>query len=98
MLIVPILVVLIPGLRLLPPIYRWHIRSRIFRWYGALLELERGLLTENSPAQLAALVKKLDEIERAVNRMTVPKSFGDQFYVLRQHINLVRERLLGNAG
>ena len=57
---------------------------------------ERGLLTENSPAELAALVKNLDDIEHAVNRMKAPKSFGDQFYVLRQHINLVRERLLGN--
>ena len=96
--IVPILVVLIPGLRMLPPIYRWRIRSRIFKWYGALLELERGLLTENSPVELAALVKNLDDIEHAVNRMKVPKSFGDQFYVLRQHINLVRERLLSKAG
>ena len=96
--IVPILVVLIPGLRMLPPIYRWRIRSRIYRWYGALLELERGLLAENSPAELAALVKNLDDIEHAVNRMKVPKSFGDQFYVLRQHINLVRERLLSKAG
>jgi TRAP-type uncharacterized transport system substrate-binding protein len=92
--IVPILVVLVPGLRLLPPIYRWRIRSRIIKWYGALLELERGQLSENAHEDKVALIKKLDEIEQAVNRMKVPKSFGDQFYVLRQHINLVRERLL----
>jgi hypothetical protein len=95
--IVPILVVLIPGLRMLPPIYRWRIRSRIFKWYGALLELERGQLAGNAPAERAELIKRLDDIERAVNRMKVPRSFGDQFYVLAQHINLVRERLLGNA-
>jgi hypothetical protein len=95
--IVPILVVLIPGLRMLPPIYRWRIRSRIFKWYGALLELERGLLEERTPEEQSELIKKLDNIELAVNKMKVPKSFGDQFYVLRQHIGFVREQLLDNA-
>lgn len=95
--IVPLLVVLIPGLRMLPPLYRWRIRSRISRRYGALLELERDALDEHTPAEQAALLGKLDEIEQAVNRMKVPKSFADQFYVLRQHIEFVRERLLGKA-
>jgi len=95
--IVPILVVLIPGLRLLPPIYRWRIRSRLYKWYGALLELERGQFDVRAPKERGELIKRLDEIEQAVNRITVPKSFGDQFYILRQHINLVRERLLDNA-
>ena len=95
--IVPILVVLIPGLRMLPPLYRWRIRSRISKWYGALLELEQGLLAECTAEEQAELIKRLDTIERAVNRMKVPTSFGDQFYVLRQHIILVRERLLGSA-
>lgn len=96
--IVPILVVLIPGMRMLPSIYRWRIRSRIYKWYGALLELERGLLDENIHNERKELIKKLDDIEHAVNRMKLPKSFGDQFYVLRQHINLVRERLqVGNS-
>ncbi|MBI3903823.1 MAG: ABC transporter substrate-binding protein [Nitrosomonadales bacterium] len=94
MVIVPIIVVLIPGLRLLPPLYRWNIRRRIARWYGALLELERGLLAKCTPEQQVALLKRLDDIERAVNKMKVPKSFGDQFYGLRQHIGFVRERLL----
>jgi len=94
--IVPILVVLIPGLRVLPPIYRWRIRSRLSKWYGALLELERGQLEVRAPKERGELIKRLDEIEWAVNRIKVPKSFGDQFYVLRQHINLVRDRLLDN--
>ncbi len=95
--LVPVMVVLIPGLRILPPLYRWRIRTRMSRWYGALLELERGLLATDEPVEQADLLKRLDEIERAVNRMKVPKRFGDQFYVLRQHINLVRERLTLNS-
>lgn len=94
---VPLAVVLIPGVRVLPPLYRWRVRSRISRWYGALLELERSQLGQPQPAERAQLLQKLDDIENKVNRMTVPKSFGDQFYVLRQHISLVRERLASGA-
>jgi hypothetical protein len=36
---------------------------------------------------------RLSDIERAVNKMKVPSSFADQFYGLRGHIALVRERL-----
>ncbi len=94
--LVPVMVVLIPGLRILPPLYRWRIRMRIAKWYGALLELEHGMLATSGPVQQAGLLERLDEIERAVNRMKVPRLYGDQFYVLRQHINLVRERLKDN--
>jgi len=43
------------------------------------------------------MLKRLDEIDHSVKRMKVPKMFGDQFYVLRQHITLVRERLKENT-
>jgi len=95
--LVPLMVVLIPGLRILPSVYRWRIRSRITKWYGALLELERGLLKANDAAAQAEMLKRLDEIDHSVKRMKVPKMFGDQFYVLRQHITLVRERLKENT-
>ncbi len=38
---VPMVVILVPGLRLIPAVYRWRIRMRILRWYRSLLELER---------------------------------------------------------
>ncbi|MFX6023537.1 hypothetical protein ABTF26_21100, partial [Acinetobacter baumannii] len=54
--------------------------------------LERGLSRE-SPEEQAEMLKRLDEIEIAVNRMTMPLAFADQFYVLREHIGFVRARL-----
>ena len=38
---VPMLLVLIPGLKLLPAAYRWRKQLQIYRWYRALLKLER---------------------------------------------------------
>jgi hypothetical protein len=89
--IVPAIVVLIPVLRSIPPMYRWRIRSRLYPWYRALLSLERSLFGESDPAKRERLLKQLDEIETAVNRMKVPASFADQFYSLREHIGFVRQ-------
>jgi hypothetical protein len=90
---VPTIVVLIPLLRSIPFVYRWRMRSRIFRWYRALLSLERELFRESDPGQREQLLKRLDEIEKAVNRMKVPASFADQFYSLRGHIGFVRQMM-----
>ncbi len=91
--VLPILILLIPGLRLIPSIYAWHMRSRILRWYGALLALEREVMDGLSTDSREQLLKRLDAIEHGVSRLKVPVSFGDQFYVLREHINFVRGRI-----
>src|ERR1017187_7419193 len=90
---VPTIVVLIPLLRSIPFFYRWRIRTRIYRWYRALLSLERTLFGECDPGKREQLLKRLDEIEKAVNRMKVPASFADQFYSLRGHIGFVRQMM-----
>ncbi len=90
--VLPIVVILIPVLRSIPAIYRWRIRLIIYRWYRALLGLERDLIA-HAPEGRRELLERLDRIEQAVNRMKVPASFADQFYVLRGHIGFVRERL-----
>jgi len=92
-LLVPVIVVLIPGLRLVPGLYRWRVKSRIYRWYGALIAIEREAMSEPDHAQREALIDRVDAIENAVNRMKMPLAFADQFYVLREHIGFVRRRL-----
>lgn len=92
--VVPLVVVLIPGLRFVPLLYGWRVRSRIYRWYGALITLERSALGELSPRDRLVLLEKLDDVEDSVNRMKMPLAYAGQFYVLREHIGFVRERLL----
>ena len=91
--LVPMIVLLLPALRVIPAIYRWRFRSRIFRWYRALLMIEQVLITQLAPEKRKALLERLDNIEEAVNKMKVPASFADQFYGLRGHITFVRARL-----
>ena len=94
---VPMLFVLIPGLRFIPTVYRWQIRLRIYRSYRALLVLERESFTPSTPEKRNEFLSQLDRIEKVVNKMKVPASFADQFYGLRGHIAFVRGRLVGSA-
>jgi len=91
--IVPAIVLLIPGLRIIPAVFAWRIKLRLYRWYRALLRLERDLFAP-TPEKPEKLLEQLDDIEAAVNKMKVPASFADQFYGLRGHIDYVRDRLV----
>jgi TRAP-type uncharacterized transport system substrate-binding protein len=88
---VPMIVVAVPIVRSIPSFYRWRIRSQIYRRYRALLLLEKKLQTESNPDKRAQLLQRLEHIENAVNKMSVPAYFADQFYGLRGHIDYVRD-------
>jgi hypothetical protein len=92
-LLVPVLVILLPGMRLAPILYRWRVGSRIYRWYGALLSLEREIREDPGPEERQELLKRLADIERGVARIKVPLSFAGELYVLREHVSFVRGRL-----
>ena len=91
--VLPLLVVIVPATRLAPAIYRWRIRSRIYRWYGALMAIEREMRGVQTPEQKERVHARLDEISRAVTELRTPPSFADQLYVLRDHVAAVRRRL-----
>jgi hypothetical protein len=95
--LVPIIVVLIPGMRLAPTIYGWRLKTRIYRRYGELMALERAALAQPSAEERVELLERLGEIEKSVITTKMPGSVADQIYVLRRHIDWVRERLGGNA-
>jgi TRAP transporter TAXI family solute receptor len=96
--LVPILVLLIPGFKMVPKFYSWRVRSRIYRVYGKLIALERGMLSRPSPKELEGMLTQLDAIETEVNNMKMPLAFADQFYVLRDHIGFVRARYSTGGG
>lgn len=89
---VPIVVLLIPGMKMVPKFYNWRVKSRIYRVYGKLIALERGMLSRPAPEVREEMLRQLDDIETEVNNMKMPLAFADQFYVLRDHIGFVRGR------
>jgi hypothetical protein len=84
-----IVAVLIPLSRIVPPLVELRIRSRVFRWYGQLREIEQ----RSQLAQASTLLPRLDAIEAKLNDVKLPLSYADELYTLRSHIQLVRKRL-----
>ena len=87
-----IIAVLLPLSRIVPPLYEFRIRSRVFRWYGQLRDVEDRAAsgTDLKPA----LLDELNLLETRVEKITVPLSYTDELYALRNHIELVRQKLL----
>ncbi len=87
-----LLAALLPLSRIVPPLYQFRVRSRVFRWYGRLREIEDTV--ESQPAEHPEMLKALDALEAQVEKVTVPLSYADELYALRNHIHLVRKKLL----
>jgi TRAP-type uncharacterized transport system substrate-binding protein len=92
--LISIIAILIPLSRVLPPLYEFRIRSRVFRWYGRLRVVEDA--QGKRPAE--ELLHELDDIERSVEHVSVPLSYADELYALRGHIQMVRGRLKVTQG
>ena len=91
--LVSIIAILLPLSRVVPPLYQFRIRSRIFRWYAQLRSVEDAM----SKRPQAELLKELQDIDNRVEQIAVPLSYADELYSLRSHIQMVRRRLLSPA-
>jgi TRAP-type uncharacterized transport system substrate-binding protein len=102
--VVALAALVIPLSKIVPPLYVWRIRSRVYRWYGQLRAVEQTLEKElemsADPAHCdevrADLLRRLDDIEAGANHITIPLAYADALYGLRSHINFVRQRVRGN--
>ena len=86
-----LLAAMLPLSRIVPPLYQFRVRSRVFRWYGRLREIEDEM--ELGSATPDALREQLDRLEQQVEKVSVPLSYADELYALRNHIQLVRRKL-----
>jgi TRAP transporter TAXI family solute receptor len=91
--LVPIIAVVVPLFRAVPALVLWRVRSRIFRWYASLKEIELQLEENPERPMLEDMMRRLEEAERAVNRIPVPLSYQENLYFFREHIDVVRRRL-----
>jgi len=92
-LLVPLIVVLVPIMRIMPAFYNWRVKSKVFRWYRELRRVEVEARSHPDDHNTAELLARLDEIEEGVEAARVPLTYWDYVYTLRGHIDLVRARL-----
>jgi TRAP-type uncharacterized transport system substrate-binding protein len=91
--LLPFIAVVVPLGRIVPALYRWRVRSRVFRWYGRLKQIELQL--EEGPGEdtLREMLQRLDETEQSVNRIQTPLAYADNLYFFREHVEVVRRRI-----
>jgi len=90
-----VLALALPLTRIVPPLYTFHVRRRVFRWYGKLREIDRKLHAH--PERTPELLRELDALDDRVERVIVPLSHADELYHLRNHIHAVRKRALAGS-
>ena len=91
-----LLVLLLPLSRVIPPLYQWRVRRRVFRWYALLRDIEEHA-DATPPSDPAKSLERLDDLDRKVNRVAVPLSYADELYALRNNIHSARKRILLRA-
>ncbi|WP_372825533.1 TAXI family TRAP transporter solute-binding subunit [Polaromonas sp.] len=85
-----IIAIMLPLSRVVPPLYEFRVRSRIFKWYGQLRDIESR--AEESK-DTAPLFEELNQLENRAEKIAVPLSYTDELYALRNNIHLVRKKL-----
>ena len=85
-----IIAVMLPLSRIVPPLYEFRVRSRIFRWYGRLRDIENRI---EDTRNTGALLEELNALESRAEKISVPLSYTDELYALRSNIHLVRKKL-----
>lgn len=95
--LLPLVALMIPLMRIAPALYAWRMRSRIYRWYGELKFLEHKIHEQPDAGQTGDYLAQLDRIEDQANHIRIPLAYNNELYTLREHIQLVRRKLLTHA-
>ncbi len=90
-----LLVLMLPLSRVIPPLYQFRVRRRVFRWYARLRDIEAKVDTRQGERN--ALLEDLDHLDRVVNKVAVPLSYAEELYALCNNIYAVRKRVLAGS-
>jgi TRAP transporter TAXI family solute receptor len=90
-----LLVLMLPLSRVIPPLYQFRVRRRVFRWYARLRDIEAKV--DAKQGERNALLEDLDHLDRVVNKVAVPLSYAEELYALRNNIYAVRKRVLAGS-
>lgn len=89
-LLIPLITLSIPLLKGAFPLYRWSIRSKIYRWYNELQDFDLSLEKLSSKEELKQRLDELEKLKREIKEETkVPLSYMGEYYDLIMHVELI---------
>lgn len=92
-LIIPLLTLLFPLFKGVFPLYQWTMRSKIYRWYETLNDVDKqipSMTNEELNKNIIYLENLKIEIQ---NETKVPLAFMGEYYNLIMHMDLILNRL-----
>lgn len=92
-LLIPLVTLLIPLIRILPPFLDWRTRRRVYRWYDELNAIETASKATQDSGERQALRQRLDEIERKLMDLSIPRHRTDLVISLRAHVKLLKDAM-----
>lgn len=93
LLALPIVLLLFPLIRSLPGLYRWRMRSQVFRHYREIREIDSAVPETVDSARLSTLRKRLETIDVELAKLRLPIAYRHLAYTARLHVDLVRSRI-----
>ncbi len=93
LLLIPLLTLMFPLFKGVFPLYQWSMRSKVFRWYKILNDIDKQI-NEASNEELERFTHELDELNVEIQEETkVPLSFMGEYYNLMVHLELIQNRI-----
>ena len=74
-------------------LYTWKNRRKLYRHYRQLKSVEARVTRDVSPEEGEELKKSLDRIENSLDHLRISSAFFPEFYILKEHLELVRNKL-----
>ena len=93
LMLLPLIAIIIPLMRIMPPIYKWRVRRRVYKWYKALRKLEYAIQEGVHDDDVQEYHQALERIDADVKKVRIPWAYAEELYQLRLHIRYVRENL-----
>jgi hypothetical protein len=89
----PVIGLLIPLFKLLPPLYHWRIRRKLLQRYTELREIDPQHSAVVSLDDRRERLERIRELDNETVDVVVPKDYSADIYKLRRDIDLVRRKL-----
>jgi TRAP transporter TAXI family solute receptor len=95
-LIIPLLTLFFPLFKGVLPLYNWTMRSKIYKWYEEVKEIDTNINNSNKE-ELNKKLKKIKLLDEDIEKETkVPLSYMGEYYNLQIHIEYIKHKIEKN--
>lgn len=93
LLLLPFVFIVLPLLRLLPSVYAFFMRWRVWQHYPELSQIEEDLAAGPDAGALDDLERRLRAVETRIANLRLPPAYRQGQYDARLHVDLIHKRI-----